>query len=1275
MRGIFNRFSACRWLFVFIWLGWNIFSAAAQEPAPLRTAEFVSATMPAVVVTGQVFTVFMTVSNAGPMAWQSARPYLMAAWELCFLFDQANQGWVASHGLDPVQWTSDWGGVIFADQNADDAFLTKDISNCGFLGGPDDRVYVRVFAQSNHTEKHDPLKLYWTTTKQGFYSETRSVLAQQSGDDSRMELRFDVGTHPDWQNSILTSLRLDFDETNRVHTRWILDQFLVLRDGGTKTAPMLKDAFELSVPAGETATFNVSCQAPAQPGIRRYDWCMGEKNAGWFGASCGKAIQIVDSSNSLAAAQNVVSYGASSWHTDNGLPHNVVQALAQTADGYLWIGTQKGLARFDGARFTVFNPENSPGLKSANVTALCAASDGTLWIGTESGGVTRRQQDNFTFLGDLAAKTIRCIYETSDGGIWFGTTIGLFRWQQNKWTIWTTADGLSDNVIRSLCEATNGDLWIGTGKRLSRMVGGKIVGSYDASNGLDTVSIRGLCRDRYGEIWIASNTGLFCKTGDEFISFSKADGLEDRTCITVQRDRRGTLWVGSAGGLNRMAEGRFITELTASGEGFDAVNAMLEDFEGNVWIGGKDGLHRLRPTPFTTYTRRTGLSHNNVMSVCEDATGTIWAGTWGGGANRFKNGRFSTLNLNKGLVGIQDQAIDQIMGLCPLRDGSVWIGYDYERGLARWDPEQGFVESYGKAGERFFGTMRIIFLDRSGVLWLGTRDGLYRVQDGQFQRFGTAEGLPHDSIRSIFEDHEGTLWIGTQKGVVRRKADRFEKVGEGSTLAQFPVVSFFQEEEHGLWMGTTGAGLHLLKNEKLTSFTSKQGLFSDDVHGILSDDFGNFWMGCRQGVFRVSRKNLSDVAEGKAASITNVSYGLQEGLVSTECNIIAQPNAWKSRDGRIWFATAKGLSVIDPKLNLRINEKAPPVIIEEVLADKKRIQEKTGNGAAALLIPPGRGELEIHYAALSYTAPEMNRFKYKLEGLDSDWVDAATRRDAFYNNVPPGDYTFRVIGCNNDGVWNALGANVKLSLQPHYWQTWWCKLSLLLASLSLAAAGARFLTRRRMQLKLERLEQQHAVEKERTRIAQDMHDDLGIRLTEILLLGNLASASNVDGVKEHVSKMTNVARDVVRGLDAIVWAVNPKNDSLDQLALYTCEYLEKLLGMTSIRCRLNVPDELPDQSLSADIRHNLFLVIKEAVNNMVKHAQATELRFSLQVTGSILSIAIEDDGRGFPIAENSSRGNGLQNMEKRMKNVGGKFELRSEPGKGTRIRLEIPIHR
>jgi signal transduction histidine kinase len=563
---------------------------------------------------------------------------------------------------------------------------------------------------------------------------------------------------------------------------------------------------------------------------------------------------------------------------------------------------------------------------------------------------------------------------------------------------------------------------------------------------------------------------------------------------------------------------------------------------------------------------------------------------------------------------------------------------------------------------------------------------LYLWKDEKLTRYTTGDGLSADAIRTIGEDHEGTLWIGTDRGLTQWKDGKFSAATSGG----FPtntILSFYEDHEHTLWIGTSGKGLYRLTDGRCFSYTTGNGLFDDSIHAILEDDTARLWMTCRHGVFRANKSAFTDFDAGTLKTIPCISYGRDDGLVSLECSATAQPSAWKSKDGRLWFATARGLAVTDPRSTLKKNEMPPPpVAIEQMVADKRRFEvagltfassHSSNSTPQTLNLTPRRGDLEFHYTALSFRAPEKNRYKYKLEGIDLDWVDAGTRRIAYYNNTPPGDYTFHVMACNNDGVWNMTGASMKFTLQPHYWQTWWFKAFVIIGGLSFVATSARYATKRRMQFKLERLEQQHAVEKERTRIAQDMHDDLGARLSEILLLSNLSQKAEAKPaeIKTQLGRISDATHDLVDNLDAIVWAVNPKNDSFNRFVFYLYEYVPRYLEATSIRCLFDVPQPLLTTPLSSTIRHDLFLVLKEALNNIVKHAQATEVRLSLRIENGALIMTLADNGQGFPAGNTSLFGNGLNNMRDRVEKVGGSFELHSEAGKGTSIALRIPIRR
>jgi signal transduction histidine kinase len=519
-----------------------------------------------------------------------------------------------------------------------------------------------------------------------------------------------------------------------------------------------------------------------------------------------------------------------------------------------------------------------------------------------------------------------------------------------------------------------------------------------------------------------------------------------------------------------------------------------------------------------------------------------------------------------------------------------------------------------------------------------------RNNDGTFSNFTIKDGLSANRVVSFYEDADN-LWIGTEGGGLCRMSNYELRMTNGES----------SEGEN--------------RNPKFSSYGAKNGLFSDSVFEILEDDRGYLWMSCFSGIFRVKKQAFDDLDRGKIQTLSCASFGKTEGMSSVQCNGIGKPAGWKALDGRLWFPTVRGIVVVDPN-SIRENDSPPAVVMEEILADKKTLPPP---GANKLSVLPGKGELEFHYAALSFRAPEKNRFKYKLEGVDSDWVAAGNRRTAYYNNLRPRDYTFRVIGCNNDGVWNQAGASVELALLPHYWQTKWFFTLIGLTAIGLVAGTARYVTWKKIQQKILRLEEQHAVERERTRIAQDMHDDLGARLTAMMVMSTLAQSTEGREQKSHLQNIFQSSREVVQNLDGLVWAVNPGNDSLENTAAYIYDFAARFLQIASIRCRIEAPDELPDCDLSSEARHNLFLVVKETLNNVVKHAVASEVTLRLQLERDTLSISIEDNGKGFAQAGLLGKGNGLGNMQKRIEALGGLWEISSELGKGTKVRLAVPL--
>jgi signal transduction histidine kinase len=437
-------------------------------------------------------------------------------------------------------------------------------------------------------------------------------------------------------------------------------------------------------------------------------------------------------------------------------------------------------------------------------------------------------------------------------------------------------------------------------------------------------------------------------------------------------------------------------------------------------------------------------------------------------------------------------------------------------------------------------------------------------------------------------------------------------------------------------------------------------LFSDEIYEIVEDDLGYFWMSSRKGIFRVSKKDLDALDRGEVNHVTSVAFGKADGLLSVQCNGVAKPAGWKDHEGRIWFATIHGVVAVEP--GIETNHKPPPVLIEEVVANQRLIAG--GLGAAApqsLTVSPGSGELEIHFTALSFQAPEKNRFKYKLAGVDSSWIDSGAARAAHYYNLAPGHYDFQVIGCNNDGVWNEAGATLAFVFEPHFWQTWWFKFTIggTLALILLA-------------LYRYRVARLREIENLRIQIAADLHDDVGARLTKVAMVSEQADReiSDTDRVKPHIRNISSTTREIVQAMDEIVWTINPKNDTLENLANYIFQYAQDYFQHSGVRCRLDLPARLPELPLSTAERHNLFMAVKEALNNVIKHAGATEVRISLAVTDTKLTITIIDNGRGFVPDAPHAAGNGLDNMKQRLERIGGRLRLESKPGDGTTVRME-----
>lgn len=486
--------------------------------------------------------------------------------------------------------------------------------------------------------------------------------------------------------------------------------------------------------------------------------------------------------------------------------------------------------------------------------------------------------------------------------------------------------------------------------------------------------------------------------------------------------------------------------------------------------------------------------------------------------------------------------------------------------------------------------------------------------------------------------------------------------------------------------------MSLRQGEGFASITRAQGLASDTVSGLAEDRLGNFWMHSSEGISRISRKALEDFFGGRASAVFSVSYGREDGLATRASTVGTQPRVCQDRDGRMWFATLKGVAVIDPA-SMPLNTYPPPVVLEEVRVNGI-VQDPDGpqqgappqsSGAASAKLdqegrrqfPPGSRGIEIHYTANTFVAPEKVRFRYRLEGVHSDWVDAGGRRQAVFDQLAPGHYRFEVTACNNDGVWSEQGAVLAFAVLPFFWQTRAFKFALSATALLAVALLVRDLATRRLRRQLALAEQEAAVERERSRISQDMHDDLGARLTKLSVLGELAgrSLAQPGEAQAYLKNLSALARESAESLSELIWTVKPANDTLRSLANRLSQQTHDFLTETDLRCRFDFPEDLPDQPISAEVRQQMVFAVKEAINNVVKHARATELRLALLVERDFFSITISDNGQGFsseaPVA--SGAGNGLPNLRQRLAKLGGRCEINGRFGQGTTVQLTVPL--
>ena len=965
------------------------------------------------------------------------------------------------------------------------------------------------------------------------------------------------------------------------------------------------------------------------------------------------------------------------WQTDEGLPDNNVTGLAQATDGHLWVATLGGLMRFDGERFEEFSTTHLPKVPNRVVLAMHLDRRGRLWLVMDRGAVicvgeTAAQvfdgTDGFAYLRGSA------VAEDEEGNAWFICGSDVCRIKDGKVERFGIKDGLPTGGHICLATDGHGQLWFACGAH----VGIYRAGRWETLVTLDSSPVH-LAAARTGGMWICTGTRVVkYVAGGEPQELAKMP--EHVSVQAMLEDHAGALWIGTvADGLLRL-KGNGLEHVAVSQP---EITALTEDREGNLWVGtAGGGLNRLRPRAIDLIDTKAGLPLESVRSVCEDAAGWVWAALQNGSLARGHDGEWQAVSAADGWPG------GNVSCVAPVREGGVWIG-TRDRGLQRW--QAGKVQEWGQREGLASQYVRSLLQAANGDLWIATDSPsrLWLFKDGEFHELQLPIRV-RGIIRALAEGVDGIIWAGTSDGQILRIQGRAVVNELGAQKGPpFSVRSLHTTADGSLWIGYAGWGIGRWHGGTYSRISTAQGLYDDYVSQMLSDGQGGLWLNGNHGLSEVRLDELVNVAEGRSTHLRSNAYGKGEGLPSMQPVYDYFPTAWRGSDDRLWLATRRGLLMVQPD-RTRDNPIPPAVFIQDVKIDDHKVALYESHSplrtpdesklmdlqapGGRLQLPPQHTKVEFAFTALSFNSPENVQFRYRLKGFDTEWIEARPQRIAKYPRLQAGSYEFEVTACNEAGVWNEKGFHLSISVRPFFWQNWWFRVLLTMAFTAVVIAIVRYVSFRRLRQRMQHLEQQAVLDKERARIAKDLHDDLGASMTQMTLVLELAlqQRREPDAVIGTVQDGLHAAREAIKSLDAAVWAVNPANNTLPELVAYIGQFGMEFLQQANIRCVLDLPDHPPERPVSAELRHSLFLIVKEALNNVVRHAQAGEVRLQILITPAALELLIADNGRGIERRPDDALADGLRNMRQRAEELGAQFQIDSAPGAGTKITVRYP---
>lgn len=886
------------------------------------------------------------------------------------------------------------------------------------------------------------------------------------------------------------------------------------------------------------------------------------------------------------------------WQSQDGLPGNVVRSVVQSSDGYLWVATAEGVARFDGFEFQVVEPEGELRRQRLAFSRLFATSNGRIWAATYQGGLFRVED------GKLR-KTLR----------------NLSRPNQPQ--------------VSQLIEDATGALFFKQGADYGRI--------HDDGRVERLTPSEKLLEDFEADFKKQVGNGRVLEPGSQ----------------AVLVDRTGSTWkAGVGGGLTVEAEGEppVAVELPQRGQTF-AVNELLEDNEGNVWVASPiNGLVRVNHARVNVLVTNEGQNELAVWALLQDRQGVWWIANRKGGLTRWTP---------EGATEIHLSSSRSVAAIFEDRDSRLWVASGGGSVFRLIDDE--LKPQFSKT--QVPSKVRAITQDSSGTLWFGGSQGLASYAGEVVRRFTKEDGVGDLDLTVLQPFPGGKVIAGSSAGrILLGDAGGFFTIGQPAVLKHQWISGILSISAKETWVSTLGGGLYLWDGEKWFSFDANDGLADSRLTGIIDDGKGGIWLGSLGGIIHAKRKELLARARDPDSAVRWLRLDHTDGLPSRECTGGYQPAAWRGKDGMLWFPTGTGIARVRPD-HVEINRIPPPVYLQSVRANG--VRHTAGKGPVTA--DPGRARLEFRFVGLSYSAPEKTTYRARLAGLDDSWQELGSQRVAAYEAVPPGKYTFEVMAVNGDGVRSVAPARIQVAIKPRFWETplFYASVGALVLSVTagIGWGAARLRMRRRIQL----LKIRNARESERSRIARDLHDDLGASLTEISILAALAAEdADQSPLQPSLDQLSVKAKHVVGSLDEIVWAVNPREDTLRSLVDYIAAFAREFLDIARIPLRLEVTREIPDHPLPTSQRHAVFLAAREALNNIVKHSGATEVRLGISFVDNLMEILIEDNGRGFEV-DYATGGHGLGNLKQRMQDAGGDCRIESHRNQGTVVLLTLPL--